>query len=943
MNGTTYYYVVSAIDGSSNESANSAEVSATADGVSPQLDSVIVNGETLTLYYDEPIDISSAPANSDYSVTVNIFNNNPVSSLTISGNQVILTLTNVVQPTDNVELDYTPGINKIRDNVGNLASSLNNESVTNQTTGYTPTPPLGVSATAVANGAIAVSFLDVGTGGQIGSYSIRRSTTPGGPYTQVGVVVDNESSSYTFTDNSALNGNTYYYVVASQDGSLNASSNSAEASAVSDNVAPVYETSLVGGSSLLLDYDEILDANSVPATTDFEVRVNGSPVSISSISITNVRVNIELTNAIQRGDNVTFDYTPGTNRIRDIATNEAAAFTGTNAINYTSTNIPFGPDPCPIVNGNDASWACFDGTNNSTTISAKVGNVEIATVDAQGGTQTTFSPNALQQWSSGSFSGDQFNGPQVNASGNTGNATSFDINIANGIPSDAIILSLNKLSPNSGNTAYTLEAFDGTNTKVALNGWVTGQGNDGGVCTNSVNLNYTNGNTTLELQPTVSGNQSCTSSSNAIWFRINTTGVERIEIRKLVSQTDNIHVGLALLADYGDAPSSYRTSYNSRGNDPAFHVLSNTGSNPVYFGGTVDADGNGISNSQANGDDSETTGIGAGDDEDAITSLPVLRTNYSEYEVDLVCTTGGKVGGWLDTNQNGAFDNSEYAFAECIGGVASLSWGGLSGLITGDTFARFRIASQTSSVASPYGIAIGGEVEDYAVSIQEPATPDLEIDKVVDNSTPVEGETITYTVSVTNPGDFDATGVQVTDELPNGITYQSHTASQGTYNTSTDVWNIGTLAEGDTTTVTLTIVATVNSGTVGNTITNNAEITQLNENDPELNNNSASAGITVVAEAADIQVLKIVDNSVPIEGDFINYTISVTNQGPRDATNLKILDQLPSGITFQSANPSVGTFNNSTGIWDIGTFVNGASASLVINAQVDQNTEGSTI
>lgn len=943
VNGTTYYYVVSAIDGSSNESANSAEVLATADGVSPQLDSVIVNGETLTLYYDEPLDISSAPANSDYSVTVNVTNNNPVSSLTISGNQVILTLTNVIQPTDNVELDYTPGINKIRDNVGNLASSLNNQSVTNQTNGYTPTPPLGVSATAVANGAIEVSFLDVGTGGQIGSYSINRSTTPGGPYTQVGVVADNESSSYTFTDNTSLNGNTYYYVVASQDGSLNASDNSAEASAISDNVAPVYETSLVGGSSLLLDYDEILDANSVPATTDFEVRVNGSQVSISSISITNVRVNIELANAIQQGDNVTFDYTPGTNRIRDIATNEAAAFTGTNAINYTSTNIPFGPDPCPIVNGNDASWACFDGTNNSTSISAKVGNVEIATVDAQGGTQTTFSPNALQEWSSGAFSGDQFNGPQVNASGNTGNATSFDINIADGIPSDAFILSLNKLRPNSGNTSYTLEAFDGTNTKVALNGWVTGQGGDGGVCTNSVNLNYTNANTTIEFQPVVSGNPSCTSSSNPIWFRVNTPGVERIEIRKTIGQTDNIHVGLALVADYGDAPNSYRTSYNSRGNDPAFHILSNTGTNPVYFGGTVDADGNGAAGSQANGDDSESSGIGAGDDEDAITILPVLRTNYTEYDVNLVCTSGAKVGGWLDLNQNGTFDSSEYAFAECISGAANLSWNGISGLITGNTFARFRIAALTSSVASPYGIAIGGEVEDYPVSIQEPATPDLEIDKVVNNSTPIEGETITYTVSVTNPGEFEATNVQVTDELPNGITYQSHSASQGTYNISTNIWNIGSLAEGDTTTVTLTIVATVNNGTEGNTINNNAEITQLNENDPELNNNSASAGITVVAEAADIQVLKIVDNSVPIEGDFINYTISVTNQGPRDATNLKILDQLPSGITFQSANPSVGTYNNSTGIWDIGTFVNGASASLVINAQVDQNTEGSTI
>ncbi len=942
VSGTTYYYVVSAIDGSSNESGNSAEVSAIADGISPELDSVIVKGEKLTLYYDEPIDISSAPANSDYDVSVNS-SNNPVSSLTISGNQVILTLSNVVQPGDNVELDYTPGINKIRDNVGNLASSLSNQAVTNQTAGFTPTPPQDVQAKAVSDGDIEVSFLDVGTGGQIATYSVKRSTSQGGSYSQVGTVTDNESTSYTFTDNTAVNGTTYYYVVTSLDGSSGESGISSEVNAVSDDVAPLYETSLVGGSSLLLDYDEILDASSVPATTDFEVRVNGSQVSISSISITNVRVNIELTNAIQQGDNITFDYTPGTNRIRDLATNNAAAFTGTNAINYTSTNIPFGPDPCPIINGNDASWACFDGTNNSTTISAKVGNVEIATVDAQGGTQTTFSPNALQEWSSGAFSGDQFNGPQVNASGNTGNATSFDINIADGIPSDAFILSLNKLRPNSGNTSYTLEAFDGTNTKTALNGWVTGQGVDGGVCTNSVNLNYTNANTTIEFQPVVSGNPSCTSSSNAIWFRINTPGVERIEIRKTVSQTDNIHVGLALVADYGDAPNSYRTTYNSRGNDPAFHILSNTGTNPVYFGGTVDADGNGAAGSLANGDDSESSGIGSGDDEDAITILPVLRTNYTEYDVDLVCTSGAKVGGWLDLNQNGTFDNSEYAFTECVSGVANLSWNGISGLITGDTFARFRIASQTSSVASPYGIAVGGEVEDYGLSIQEPATPDLEIDKVVDNSTPVQGETITYTVSVTNPGDFEATNVQVTDDLPNGITYQSHSASQGTYNTSTNLWNIGSLAEGDTTTVTLTIVATVNSGTEGNTITNNAEITQLNENDPELNNNSASAGITVVAEASDIQVLKIVDNSVPIEGDFINYTISVTNQGPRDASNLKIIDQLPSGVIFQSANPSVGTYNNSTGIWDIGTFVNGASASLVINVRVDQNTEGSTI
>ncbi len=942
-NGFTYYYVVTAIDGSSNESANSNEVTATADGVSPQLDSAIVAGDQLTLYYDEALDISSAPANGDYAVTID-GSSVSVSSLTISGQNVILTLASPADIGDPAEIDYTPGVNKIRDIVGNQAGALTNQTVTNKTVGFVPTPPQDVTATAVEGGDIEISFLDVGNGSDIASYSVKRSTTQGGPYSQVGTVTDNNSANYTFTDNTGVDGTEYFYVVTSLDGSANQSSNSAEVSAVSDATAPVYEVSIADGSFLLIDYNELLNTNSVPSVNDFTVRVNGNPVRVNSVEVNNVRVTLELANAVQQGDNITFDYTvPASNRIEDEAGNDAAAITNNTADNVTSVIGTFGPDPCPIVNGNDASWACFDGTNNGTSMTAKVGNLDIATVTAASGSQTTFAPNALQEWSSGAFSGDEFNGPQLNATGASGDATSFDINIPSSVPSDAIILSLNKLRPNSGATSYTLEAFNSSNAKVPINGWLTGQGQDGGVCTNSINLNYTNGNTTLEFQPTVSGNSQCASSSNAIWFRINNTGIERIEIRKAVSQPDNIHVGLAIVADYGDAPNSYRTSYNSRGNAPAFHLLSNTGTNPVYFGAGVDGDGNGASNSLANGDDTESTGIDPGDDEDAISQIPILRTNDQNYQVELVCTSGAKVGGWIDINQNGTFDSSEYAYGECVSGSVTLNWGGLSGLITGDTYARFRIASTAGAVASPYGFALGGEVEDYTISIQDPATPDLEIVKTVDNSTPIEGETITFTVSVTNPGEFPATGVQVTDQLPSGITYQSHSASQGNFNTSTNIWDIGTLADGDTTTVTLSITASVNSGTIGSTITNTAEITSLNETDPQLGNNSESAGITVVQPQADIQVTKIVDNQVPIEGDFVTYTVSVTNNGPRDATNLRIIDQLPNGITFQSSNPSVGVYNSSTGIWDIGTFVNGATASLVLNVRVDSGTEGSTI
>lgn len=941
-NGITYYYVVSAIDGSSNESINSSEVSATADDVIPQLETASVDEESLILDYNESLNNFSIPASSDYSVTVNSVSLS-ITNVSISGDFITLTLNPKVEDGDNVVVNYTQGTNRVKDLVGNEAVTFASQFVTNNTQGFIATPPQSVTATAIVDGDIEISFLDVASAGEVASYSVKRSTSENGTYSQIGTVTDDESTSYTYTDTSPIDGTKYYYIVTSIDQNSSESNPSPKTSAISDATNPAVESILVGGTSVLLDYDELLDTGSIPNTSSFTVKVNGISVSIASVAITNVRVNIELTNAIQSGDNVTLSYTSGSNPIQDVAGNNAVSFTDEGTVNYAKVNIPFGPDPCPIINGNDASWACFDGANGGTSMSAKVGDLEIATITAVSGSQTTFAPNALQEWSTGAFSGDEFNGPQANPSGNANNATSFDINIPTGLPSDAIILSLNKLRPNAGGTSYTLEAFNSSNAKVPVNGWLTGQGVDGGICTNSVSLNYTNANTTLEFQPVVSGNPSCTSSSNAIWFRINSLGIERIEIRKTVSQPDNIHLGLALVADYGDAPNTYRTNYSSRGNAPAFHILSNTGTNEVYLGAGVDGDGNGAPNAAANGDDSESTGIDSGDDEDGISVLPTLRTNDTTFSIDLVCTDGGKVGGWIDTNQNGLFDTNEYAFDECSTGVATLNWGGLSGLITGQTYARFRIASSSSEIASPYGVAFDGEVEDYTITIEEPSTPDLEIKKEVSNSNPIEGEAIAYTITVTNPGEFIASGIQVTDQLPSGVTYVSHTVTQGTYNSTTGIWNIGTIADGDSTSVSLTLNATVNSGTLGNVITNSASITQLNENDPDLNNNSESAGITVVNETADIAITKIANKSQAIVGENITYTLVATNNGPKTATNIKVIDQIPSGLSFVSSNPSIGTYTSSTGIWDIGDLTNSGQASIVLVLSVDQGTVNSTI
>ncbi|MDH3197154.1 MAG: DNRLRE domain-containing protein, partial [Candidatus Krumholzibacteria bacterium] len=60
-------------------------------------------------------------------------------------------------------------------------------------------------------------------------------------------------------------------------------------------------------------------------------------------------------------------------------------------------------------------------------------------------------------------------------------------------------------------------------------------------------------------------------------------------------------------------------------------------------------------------------------------------------------------------------------------------------------------------------------------------TTDLALATTVDNAAPKEGESVTFTLSLTNNGPDDATGVQVSDPLPPGLSYVTHVATRGTY------------------------------------------------------------------------------------------------------------------------------------------------------------------
>ncbi len=118
----------------------------------------------------------------------------------------------------------------------------------------------------------------------------------------------------------------------------------------------------------------------------------------------------------------------------------------------------------------------------------------------------------------------------------------------------------------------------------------------------------------------------------------------------------------------------------------------------------------------------------------------------------------------------------------------------------------------------------------------------ISVIKTADKATANAGDTVTYTITVTNSGPDAATNVTASDILPNTLTFVSATTTIGTFATSTGMWTIGTLANGSSTT--LTLVATINSGTAGQQIANSATASST-VSDPTPGNNTSTVTVSV--------------------------------------------------------------------------------------------------
>ena len=232
---------------------------------------------------------------------------------------------------------------------------------------------------------------------------------------------------------------------------------------------------------------------------------------------------------------------------------------------------------------------------------------------------------------------------------------------------------------------------------------------------------------------------------------------------------------------------------------------------------------------------------------------------------------------------------------------------------------------------------------------------DLEVEKTVNVSQVDIGDTVVWTVSVTNNqqnANTAATGVLISDVLPAGVTLQNATPSgNGTFNSG--VWAlVDPLQPGAAATLTLT--TTVASGAGGGNLTNVAQVTAADQTDIDSQPNNddgdqsqddeANASISLNARI-DLELQKAVNQTTVTNGQEVTWTVTLTNNAANanaDATGVTVTDILPAGVTFVSASPSVGTFNNN--VWTLGTSLSpGAVATLSIVSSVDSGVVGGTV
>jgi len=348
----------------------------------------------------------------------------------------------------------------------------------------------------------------------------------------------------------------------------------------------------------------------------------------------------------------------------------------------------------------------------------------------------------------------------------------------------------------------------------------------------------------------------------------------------------------------------------------------------------------------------------------AVTMTDTLPTNASFIDVQNV-SNGGTCG--------------TQPAAGATGGQLVCNW---STDVTsgGQRTVTYRVRPLTSAVGSNVNnsvvVATSTKESDTTNNTASTSTPvdpvqlDVLINKTVSNPSVPLGGTTTYTVTVTNNGPSEATGVVMTDNYPNpagnypitppatqttaAFSYQGGlsvdhggTCTEPAVGATTGelTCTFPTLDKGKTATITYNMKAEsiTQAGSLSGQMTNFASVKPNETETIPVNNNYASQTTSTFRSSsnADLAVTKTLttpSNGTLIPGKDAVYDITVVNNGPDTSQSAQVIDALPKGLTFVSAPGCV--FNNGTVSCDLGTMNNGDTKSFTVTTTVNQPYDG---